>query len=454
MEPILLGQNGKLNSIKKDTTDILSILNTNFSGPLKRYGFRRKKNEADPSARIEYIYDAVGMTPLTVNQSSGACNYGSWGDIWFVKNNYPCMLKADGTEDSRFTVSNGAITGDTSKLSATAGGLNAMSAIPLCWVKRYEADGYEYVIFCEHQFDDSYRAYAHTNAHGGIEDYFYHAMYKGSYTDIASGGYSATVPGCGRNVNETGWSTTKHTLADVTHVLRSLAGQIPEHNTCALYETLSAKKNSNAYDIRSWSQHNLIADLITLITKSDNSQEVIGQGISSGYVNDEAQNNGFIKTGRYSGSTVVANQFYGTNNTRTHMCAFWIEDFLAHRWDRLNGIILINGIYRIKMTPENGGYNLTGDGYIEVPGIKAPTASNSYIINSFMSELGALPIAVGGTSSTHLADALWTNLGVGPYVGLAGGACTIGSSCGSRCLSLNTLAAQSASSFGASLTKV
>lgn len=454
MKGILLNQTDGcipyLEDIKQDTESIKATLDQNFTGARKRYGFRIKKSEADPAKRVEYIYDAVGMTPLTVNQSTGVCNYGSWGDVWFVKNNYPCMLKADGTEESVFPVSNGAITGSTAKLSTVSGGLNAMSAIPLCWIKRYEQNGYEYVIVAEEQIDDSYHAYAHTDSHGAIKDVFYHAMYKGSYTDIAIDGYSASVPGCGKNVNEAEFDT-KHTAANVTRVLRSLANQIPEHYTCSNYEILSAKKNSNRYDIRSWSQQCLIADLVTLITKNDNSQAAIGQGRSSGYVNNDTISNGLLKTGRFNGSTVIANQFFGKSTTTEHMCVFWIEDFWANRWDRVNGIFQDHGTYKIKMTPENGGYNLTGAGYISIPGIITP--ATGYQVNNYMSDLGRVPLTTGGSDSTYDADYFWTNTGV-VCMGLCGGDCNAGSLCGSRSLSLNFLASWSSWHFGASLTLV
>lgn len=449
MESILLGQTGYLESIKKDTEDILATLDQNFGGPRKRYGFRIKKSESDSEKRVEYIYDAIGMTPLTVDQTTGVCNYGSWGDIWFVKNNYPCMLKPDGTEESAFNVLNGAIVGDTSKLSNVDSGLNAMSAIPLCWVKRYEQNGYEYVIIAEEQLDDSYHAYAHTDAHGAIKDVFYHAMYKGSYP-----GEQPTTAICGKNRDEENWSATKHTLDTVTHVLRSLANQNPQHYTCALYERLSAKKNSDAYDIRSWSQQCLIADLVTLVTKHDNSQVAIGQGVSTRYVADDTVNNNILKTGRFSGNTVIANQFYGTSNTRDHMCVFWIEDFWANRWDRVNGILAVNGQYKVKMTPEHGGYNFDGNGYITIPGIST-VSTHGWQINTFNSDLGRVPIAIGGSDATYNGDYTWINNTANRInMGLSGGDCDSGSMCGSRFLSLFNLAAWSYWGIGASLTKV
>ena len=72
----------------------------------KRYGYRVKISEPDTSARVEYIYDAVGMTPAFMDFAAGAFNYGSWRNVWFVRDNYPCMVRADGTEDYRLDPNN------------------------------------------------------------------------------------------------------------------------------------------------------------------------------------------------------------------------------------------------------------------------------------------------------------------------------------------------------------
>lgn len=66
-----------------------------------RFGIKINKNEEDSNKRVTYLYDAVGMIPAVMDFVEGAFNYGSWGGVEFVKNNYPCMVKFDGTEDYR-----------------------------------------------------------------------------------------------------------------------------------------------------------------------------------------------------------------------------------------------------------------------------------------------------------------------------------------------------------------
>ena len=99
----------------------------------KRYGFRVKENESNPSTRVEYLFDAVGMTPAGMNFSAAAFNMGSWGDVWFVRDNFPCMVKNNGTVDYQLNPNDyslKATTGEASDVANTAYAGNAMSAIP------------------------------------------------------------------------------------------------------------------------------------------------------------------------------------------------------------------------------------------------------------------------------------------------------------------------------------
>ena len=66
---------------------------------VKRYGMKINKNDSNPATRCTYLFDAVGMTPAAMNYSAGRFDFGDWGDVFFVKNNYPAMVRYDGTED-------------------------------------------------------------------------------------------------------------------------------------------------------------------------------------------------------------------------------------------------------------------------------------------------------------------------------------------------------------------
>lgn len=235
--------------IKADTTAILEELRGQRP---KRYGYRVKEDETDPSARVEYLFDAVGMTPAGMDYSAESFNYGTWADVWFIRDNKPCMVKNDGTVDYELDpndYSKKAVTGADSDVANTSYAGNAMSAIPLVWVKRYHENGYRYVIFCETQYDDGYKAYAHTRPDGTIAPFAYGPMFEGSMIE------------------------TK---------LRSLSGQRPESSTTATAELAAAEANGNKWTIMTWAFWELINDLLVLLGKSTDIRTVFGRGHSTG----------------------------------------------------------------------------------------------------------------------------------------------------------------------------
>lgn len=411
MKALLLEQSDKeiLNSIKQDTSNIVNKLTDT-----KRYGFRINKSESDCAARVEYIYDAVGMIPAHMNYESGVFDYGSWGNVWFIKDNYACMVKSNGSEDYKLNPNDYSqkLDGGASDYNNVAYDGNAMAAIPLCWVKRYEEGNYEYVIFCQTQYDNSYKAYAHTKADGTISNIIYHATFKGSSID-------------GK--------------------LRSLANQPPECNTNAETELSLAKANGDVWSIRSWSVQNLIADLCTLISKTEQSQTAFGQGQTTGYVDNPDTNWGKHITG----SLYNKGQFWGTNDMTHQVKVFHIEDFWGNRWDRLQGLIQQFGVCKVKMTPEGTGYNWTGEGYQALP---AAPLEEGWQKDTYMSELGRIPITAQGSDNTYVSDYFWVNKTWGEtLVALSGGYCIDGSGCGSRNLSLYDSGSGAVWYFGASL---
>lgn len=406
--------------VKEDTSKILT--NLSESRP-KRYGFRVKMNEPNPDNRVEYVFDAVGMEPAKMDFDGDSFNYGDWKDIWFVRDNYPVMLKPDGTEDYLLDPNDytkKASDGSDSKITDSTQTSNAMSAIPLCWVKRYQEGGYQYVIFCESQYDSSYKAYAHTRADGSIGRVAYHAIYKGVVINSA---------------------------------LRSLSGQYPGNLIAAQAEIDATKKTGSAFTIRTWSLQCLIADLCTLISKSMASQAVFGHGHQSGYVNDAAQHYGLLQ----SGTLDKKGQFFGFNDDTSEVKVFHIEGFWANRWDRLVGLIYRNGEYLVKMTPEGSGYNLTGDGYTPVGiGITGQTAASGsgWQQNTVQTEYGRFPIApFTGSDATYETDFFWFNNTI-TAVALAGGDCNCGSRCGARFLLCDSAASWAFWALGASLSSI
>lgn len=422
-EKIFVADKGTQDKIKTDTTAILEELRGQRP---KRYGYRVKISEPDPDSRVEYLFDAVGMTPAHMefnNGDDGVFNYGDWKDLWFIRDNYPCMVRADGSEDYRLDPSDyslKAADGTASDIENVEYSGNAMAAIPLVWVSRYQEGGYQYVIFCETKYDESYKAYAHTRPDGTISKVAYHALFKGS---LHSG------------------------------KLRSIAGAdvYPQYSTTATQELEYAKANGNKWTIRPWALQSLIADLCTLISKTTHSQEAFGQGHTTGYVEDAGQHYGHLPCGTLKDK----GQFFGYSDTTHAAKVFHIEHFWGGRWDHILGLVLDTGVIKAKMTPEGDGYNLTGAGYTAIgTGIIGQTAESGsgYQHITEQSEFGRFPVGpYDGSDATYETDYFWWNR-TGVRVALAGGDCRPGGWCGARCLSLNNVAAWAFWSVGASLT--
>lgn len=395
--------------IKANTDDILSELKGQRP---KRYGFRIKITEPDPTARVEYLYDAVGMTPAAMNFTTGGFNYGSWKDIWFLRDNYPCMVNYDGTEAYKLNPDNytlKASDGTASDVSNTAYGGNAMAAIPLCWVKRYEEDGYQYVIICETQYDEGYKAFAHTLSDGTIGK-LYMPMFKGSLIESK---------------------------------LRSISGQRPQNTTTAEAERTAAKANGAAWDIREWASWQLIGDLLVLISKSCNSQAAFGQGNTTS--GSAAQY--ILDTGTLNDK----GQFFGYSDTTHQVKVMHMEGMWGDRWDRIVGLMFSGGVFRAKMTPEGAGYNFTGAGYAAVDaGVTAGASGNGWQRETKQTEFGRLPIApFTGSEATFETDYFWWNSGI-VAAAVVGGYCDSGAYCGCRSLCVDNPPSRAYWAFGAS----
>ena len=356
----------------------------------KRYGMRINLLDSNPATRVKYIYDAVGMTPAGMNFAGGGFDYGDWGDIWFVKKNRPVMVRTDGTVDYELNHENHALklNGGASDITKTSYGGNAMSEIPLIWVKRWTQNNYHFVVFCEEQYDDTYKAYAHTDADGNVLPVTYFPMYEGSV---------------------------------VNNRMRSLSGLTPTASMTDEQETTAAKQNGDRWDKQSFSEINLMYEMCTMITCSTNSQGKFGNGNS--------QSDNFLQTGTLNGK----GQFFGYTSTTQAVKVFYCENFFANYWKRLRGLLLINGVYHVKAVPP---YNSTGAGYTNT-GLTPSGTSGGYCSRMEMaSDIGRIPTVASGSETTYECDGLWFNNTI-VAVALFGGDRGHGSGCGLSCWFVN-----------------
>ena len=378
----------------------------NSNEQIKRYGVKIRKGDINPITRVTYLYDAVGMTPAHMDFSRGVFDFGGWADIWFVKNNYPCMLKYDGTEDYKLNPNNYTLKADgaPSDIANMDYAGNAMSAIPLVWIKQYEDAEHEYIILCEKQYDEDFHAYAHTRADESIMDVKYLAMFKGSYDGVR---------------------------------LRSMSGDSLVHGRAQTEIDRAAANNQNGADIwrtRSWADRNLVNCLLTVISRSDDSQTVFGAGnTTSGEL---------LKTGTLNDK----GQFFGYEETDKQVKVFHIEGWWGDQWERIVGILGDYGKVKVKMIPP---YNLTGEGYTDT-GISWSGWNSGFIKNTMMSHLGRIPNELE-QNAKHIPDWCWFD-NDNINIALVGGNCDYGASCGAAYLYLLNAASYSYWSLGAALS--
>ena len=370
-------------------------------------GFKIKKNESDPAARVTYTEMAEGLTPASTNLTTGAVDLGGFANFWFITENKPCMVKYDGTIDyyldpDDYTKKEDGVT--ASDVSSTSYAGNAMAKIPLTWLKIWEDSTYIYVNICDTKLDDDYHAYAHTRKDGTIMDYIFMSMFEGSLTSSK---------------------------------VRSLKGQSVMNSQTGANELTYAKANGTLWSTRSWSQHNLINMLLVLLFKSTNLQATLGNGHYSG----GSQASHLLTTGTISDK----GQFYGTSGNVAMKC-FHIENYYGDQWERIEGCVTNGSTHiLIKETPE---YNTSGTGYTDT-GIVPSGTSGGYISAEQGFAYGVVPKTASGSDSTYTPDGLWF---AASCYALVGGRCNGGLLVGPFALDLGTAVSGTHWSVGAALS--
>lgn len=381
----------------------------------KIYGIKINKKDSNPNTRCTYLGDAKGMTPASMNFTTGEFNYGDWADAWFVRGNFPCMLKPNGSVAYKLNPNDYSLKedGTASDIADTTKDLNAMSAMPLVWIWQYEVGDFKYIYLANYKVNDNYHAYAHQREDGTIAPYVFMSMFKGAQIDA---------------------STTK---------LRSLSGLQPMYSKTAQNEVAYAQENGDFWYTKTWSQRNLMQCLLTMMFCSTNSQAKLGNG-NLNYKEDSSIFYGVLQTGTLNDK----GQFWGANDNTHQVKAFHQEAVWADQWDRIAGLINDKGVIKVKMTAP---YNFDGADYDVVAGITPKGTSGGYIKDTLMTEYGDMPFDASGSASTYECDGLWFNNEQVNYA-LVGGSCNGSSRCGVFCLSLDVAASHANWYIGASLS--
>ena len=413
------------------------------------FGFKIVCNESDPAHKIKYIAQNASYEPAHMDYEKDEFNYGDWADVWFIKNIKPVILKYDGTvieELMRDDYTQGITGPHAFNVSSDTIPGNVMVGIPTVWVKIDYMNGDDVFYFSDQKLDDKFHAYAHTTASGEVVPYIYLPAYNGYKDDN------------GR--------------------IRSISGKAPTRSETGTNQISQARANNpngkHMWDIETLADRNLINLLLLLIGKSTNTQAVFGNGNMNGS-NNHAEGSGeygILPTGTMNDKGL----FWGSNADNLGVKVFGIENWWGNVYRRTQGLILDEGVYKIKMTygTEDGstceGYNETGEGYVtgiplrEGAGIStAPLQKSNFQavtgntceghITEMRGSIFGLFIVKGkgGSSSTYFCDFSSLNISSIRFA-LFGSTSNSGSNCGAFACSLNDLVSAYSWNTGVSIS--
>lgn len=411
------------------------------------YGFKVLKTSDDPDLKVEYLEDAVGMTPASMGSTS--FNYGSWSNAPFMPR--ACMLNFDGTvayylDPDDYTKKLDGTPSDVSNFDFNG---NAMAEYGLLWYKFSDGDEnteFEFRI-SNKKLDDDFVCHCNTDSNNDIIDHFYVPIYNGTtaptYDSTATYDVGAHVVYNGKEYRcitavstAEAFDNSKWDLVSNTPRMRSLSGvQLTPANgngQTSGTEEIARAEACNVGTDKEWfidtlCDHELITMLHVLIAKSLDCQAKFGQGISSG-----AQT---AKEAYVTGSLDDKGSFYGsTSATTIAVKTFCRENFWALVWRRMAGLVGSSGNFLYKLTPNTADgstattYNTNGAGYLN--GGARP--ASGYVKNLKRSTDGFLPST---TSSSNVGLKYYYYDGNG--YALVGGASYVGAFDGPFYFSLN-----------------
>ena len=352
-----------------------------------RYGIKISKKEKNPDKRVTYIHDAKDLQPARMNFDTGVFEYGSWQGRAFAapENNYPCMVKADGTEDYKLMQEDYTKKEDgaASDVANTDYAGNAMAAFKGGWLCQYETEADEFIIWSNVKYDDGYNAYHRTAPDGVIREGFYRHIYKPTLIDGKA---------------------------------RSISGAEIMGGFTAQQERQLCKANGEAWEQSTWQQWNYIICLLKIMAKTDDLQAAYGYGncdnpaweaLPTGTLNDKGQ-------------------FYGSREKDKQVKVFHTEALWGDKWERLAGLIVDNGTVKVHT---HGEYNFTGQGYKSVYRYIIRSFDYGFVDGTVMTPYGRFPVSFNGGRHEYTADYGAIDAEI-VSVPLVGGCCYNGLTCG------------------------
>lgn len=365
------------------------------------YTIRINKTTTDPTERVEYQDDAIGMTPASVEGST--VNYGDWLDTFFFEKYYPVMLKTDGTVDYLLDPYNYAkkVDGDYSDIGQTSYDGNAMVCIEKMYTRYWSDSTYEYMSITDSP-KDGYVPFGFTNSEGAEVDNQYVAMFLGS---------------------------------NIESKLRSISGQsvmFPATVTSTSFDIRNlALKNGENYGLATFALYQVTDMVFNIIFKTEDCSK-LGKGRQgAGEVNNgSAGTLPGLKTGLFAESGPIA-----VDTTSGCVKFMHIEDYFSDRTkplaEMIDGTLVTSknddtatGTLYVKTQRPYATIGANGQGatsgytnqttFVTKTGnIKSSVLDNNY---------GRVPSEIGATSSTYECDPIeFSKYTTGTHIGVRRG---------------------------------
>ena len=509
-KPIILDETGQaIRAVIKESASIIADKIKGGGGKSSVvYGFHISSSEADPSAAVTYLKDAVGMTPARMDYLNNKFYYGSWADAFFMPR--PCMVAYNGTVDYYLDPDDyeKKENGEVSALGdSTLGyGIKYQGNAMMEWGRNEQQiwtkvvpdanDPYSGSVYIANkQVDSNYVAWPFVNNQGVLKTHFYTPIYNGSLTayKVSSTTYYRlrSIPrrpvmnSPGNNAYDIPWDDNTvdapgnlgSTLTQASHEVELALNNNPNINytlnTTYPDETyFTTNRSSIGWFTEVYADIQLINNLLILIGKSLNTQEIFGNGNMSGnsYSSIGYQNNGVLYTGSHEYTTSGPNYsvlnktglFWGSNGDRYAVKVFGMENWWGNQWRRYAGHIgdtssntsTYNHFIKNTFGKEDGsnciGYSTVKTGYIDtlcetVQGSKYIRANKfintvtyggkTYTIANSLASNNSLPGTVG--SGSYYCDYFYQSTGT--HYAIRGGVSNIGYQCGAIAISFFNL---------------
>ena len=408
----------------KAIAESIKALGTKLSEGKVIYGVHINSADSNPKTRVRYLADAVGMTPASMNFTSGTFDYGSWANAFFMPK--PCMLKTNGQVDYYLNENDltKKIDGSASDVANVDYDGNAMmewgNGTDIIWWKIEPDKGNPNsasLYVANYQADKDFKNLNFIDINGNEKAHFYTPIYNGSL--------------------------------DSNNKLRSISGQTVIKSKTASQGMIYARANGAGYEIEQYVDRLLINILLIIMGKSTDTQDVFGRGASENTGDEYLP----LKTGTMNGKGL----FWGENAGKAGVKVFGMENYYGNQWRRTAGLILANGIAKVKLSPSTKdgssatNYNTDGTGYIEIPNSTPSGASGGYIRDMLYTALGMFPTVITGSSSTYYPDGCWFDITIIAFA-LFGGTTRHSRLCGALCVNLDNLSDTTWETIGLSLS--